>query len=135
MFQNILVPVDFTSKNLRALQFALKLAAQNKGKITLLHVIEPVEYIPPGELKEFYKKLERNAQSKMKVLIKRSLKNVPVERIILYGKRAAEIAKYAATRKIDLIVLSSHRIQPGSGVGTVSYTAAVLSPKPVLLVK
>jgi len=135
MFQNILVPVDFTPKNITALKSSIKLASQNNGRVMLLHVIEPVEYLAASELKEFYGKLEKNAQVKMKSLMKRLFKNVPAEKIILYGKRADEIVKYAANHKVDLIVLSSHKVRPGNGAGTVSYTAAILSPKPVLLVK
>ena len=53
MFKRILVPLDFSSKNSAALETALDLARQNGSRIFLLHVIEPVDYIPAVELKSF----------------------------------------------------------------------------------
>jgi nucleotide-binding universal stress UspA family protein len=40
--RNILVPVDFSEPSKKALSYALCFAKQNRGKITLLHVIEPL---------------------------------------------------------------------------------------------
>jgi nucleotide-binding universal stress UspA family protein len=63
---------------------------------------------------------------------------VPRREAILYGNRAAEIVRYAMETGIDLIVLSSHRIDPkdpATGWGTMSYKVGFLSQCPVLLVK
>ncbi len=61
-----------------------------------------------------------------------------VEWKIRVGKRAREIASYEAEHDIDLIVLSSHPINPddpGGSLATLSYQVALLSRCPVLLVK
>lgn len=52
---------------------------------------------------------------------------------VLYGNRATEIARYAAESGIDLIGLTSHRIElerPGGGWGTLSYKVGILAPCP-----
>src|SRR6266511_2084910 len=49
---------------------------------------------------------------------------------VIFGDRAHEIVRYAMERSVDLIVLSSHRIDlqnPGAGWGTMSYKVGILS--------
>jgi nucleotide-binding universal stress UspA family protein len=40
MFQNILVPVDFSERNVQALAIALEMARMGHGRIALLHIIK-----------------------------------------------------------------------------------------------
>ena len=57
---------------------------------------------------------------------------------IRYGKRAETIVRYAEERGMDLIVLSSHKVDrdhPALGWGTISYRIAIVARCPVLLVK
>ena len=139
MFQRILVPLDFTEKNLRALSIALELAVQHKASVALLHVIETVEHIPFNDLRSFYSKLESEARARMAMPTSMFLeKGLVVDPEVVYGKRAEEIVKYVAANEVDLIVLSSHKVgpeQPGQGWGTISYKVAILARCPVLLVK
>ena len=139
LFKRILIPLDFTDKNLRALEVARQLAVQNKASVALLHVIETVEHVPFDELKSFYKKLEDEARARMALPSSMFLeKNLVVDPEIVYGKRAEEIVRYAMANQVDLIVLSSHKIGPeqaSHGWPTISYRVAVLAQCPVLLVK
>jgi nucleotide-binding universal stress UspA family protein len=136
MFKNILIPIDFTDKNLSALDRAYALAKWSKGSVTLLHVIEKVENIPAAELKDFYTKLELNAQKKMSEYVKTfSRRKIRVAQEIVYGKREQEIVRAAAAKDVDLIVVSSHKVVSATGWSTLSYRVAILSPCPVLLVK
>ncbi len=137
MFQRILVPVDFTKKNLRAVRLACKLAAPRSAEVTLLHVIERVDAGDPAGYADFYKKLEVNARQKMKGLLAAG-KRVSPKAEILYGRRVEEILRYVEEKKIDLVVMSSHRLalrHPGENWGTISYKVGILSRCPVLLVK
>jgi nucleotide-binding universal stress UspA family protein len=139
MFKRILVPVDLTDKNASALLYASKIAGQYRAKVTLVHVIETVKNIPLKEMKDFYKRLERNAKQKMKALGDRlDQEEISVEQEIIYGNRTEEIVKYAQENRIDLVILSSHKVDlahPAEGWGTISYKVAILAPCPVLLVK
>jgi len=136
MYKRILIPVDFTDKNLAALDQVYQLAKWGHGSVTLLHIIEKVQNIPRKELKQFYQTLERNARMKMNQYAKTFAKHsVPVTEKILYGKRAEEIVRCAVEEDTDLIVVSSHKVDVTQGWGTLSYKVAILSPCPVLLVK
>jgi len=136
MFKRILVPVDFTDKNLSALDRAYQLAKWCHGTVILLHVIEKVEFIPRKEMKTFYEKLETSAEKKMNQYAKTlRQRQISLEERIVYGKRAEEIVRFAKDEEVDLIVMSSHRVRPQEKWGTLSYQVAILSPSSVLLVK
>jgi len=137
MFRRILVPVDFTKKNLRAVRLAEKLAAPRRAQVTLLHVIERVDAGDPGALAGFYRKLESNARQKMKDLLA-GAKGASPRAEIRYGNRVNEILRYISEQKVDLVVMSSHKLalrHPGENWGTISYKIGILSRCPVLLVK
>jgi nucleotide-binding universal stress UspA family protein len=143
MFRKILVPVDFTEKNEAALQAALQTAvgrsAGNEAQIYLLHVIETIEHVEYDEMKDFYRELENRSVAKLTKLEERVREaGVKVFHDLQYGKRAEAIVKYAEDREMDLIVLSSHKVDrdhPALGWGTISYRVAIVARCPVLLVK
>lgn len=139
MFRRILVPVDFTPKNERALARARQMAEQAAGEVTLVHVVETLEDELDADLANFYRRLEAKAEEKMAPTLaglgeggfgKRSA--------IVLGHRARAIADFAEHERVDLIVLSSHRVdpdKPGHDWMTISYKVAILARCPVLLVK
>jgi nucleotide-binding universal stress UspA family protein len=143
MFRKILVPVDFTDKNEPALAAALQTAshaeAEQRGEVELLHVIETIEHIGFDEMADFYRGLETRASAKLFALEERFRDaGVAVRHEILYGKRAEVIVRHAEDLGIDLIVLSSHKVDrdhPALGMGTISYRIAIVARCPVLLVK
>lgn len=137
MFEKILVPVDLTPKNRRAIEVAAHLADEG-GAVTLLHVIETLD-LAWEEVEDFYAQLEERAWPKLEELAG-PLREAGVEHDlqITYGPRAEEVVEHAAERGDDLIVLSSHRVDPdnpGAGWATLSYKVAILARCPVLLVK
>lgn len=139
MFEKILVPVDLTEKNHVGVAQAARLARLTGGTVTLLHVIETLD-LPFEELKDFYKDLEERAEPQMAQLAAPLIEEgfQEVDRVIAYGRRAEEVARYADEHDFDLIVLSSHKIDPenpGLSWATLSYKVAILAQCPVLLVK
>ena len=139
VFQRILVPVDFTAAGEPALRVALALAAQNGAAVTLLHVIEDVEISADQELRDFYEMLEAKARRELEALARRCTdEGAAVETVIEYGRRAGQIVHFAEDNQIDLIVLSSHKVnldQMTGGWGTLSHQVSVFCQCPVLLVK
>jgi nucleotide-binding universal stress UspA family protein len=143
MFRKILVPVDFTDKNEPALAAALQTADNTdpgqRGEVELLHVIETIEHIGFEEMSDFYRGLETRATAKLFALQDRFKEaGVTVRHEILFGRRAETIVRHAADRGVDLIVLSSHKVDrehPALGLGTISYRIAIVAGCPVLLVK
>jgi nucleotide-binding universal stress UspA family protein len=150
MFRRILIPVDFSPKNDAAVAMALDLARRGAGEepaeVLLLHAIETIEHMDFSEMSDFYRKLEARAAAKLIVLGERFLTaGIRVHQEVLFGHRAATILRHAVEQKVDLILLSSHRIDtgrtpeggPGIGMalGAISYQVAFVAPCPVLLVK
>jgi nucleotide-binding universal stress UspA family protein len=139
MFQKILVPVDLTEKSLAAVDLAHDFAAETGAQVILLHVIETIEHVPFEELTGFYQRLEISAKKGLEEFSERfASKKLNVDQAVIYGHRTKEIVDYAIRNRVDLIILSSHRIdpdRPGHDWSSISYAVAILSPVPVLLVK
>jgi nucleotide-binding universal stress UspA family protein len=91
------------------------------------------------EIRGFYDKLEEHANAELHKLAERVAQSgVSVREEVVYGKRAKNIVEYAANHRVDLIAMSSHRLEPGherTSLATISYEVAVLAPCPVLLLK
>lgn len=138
MFSDILVPVDLTAKNPRAVEAALELASQFDARVSLLHVIETID-LPFDELEEFYGRLEEKAAAGMEGLAAPLLEaECKVECCVAYGSRSREIVGHAEKHGTDLIIMSSRPIDPNNPTqdwATLSYKVAVLARCPVLLVK
>jgi universal stress protein A len=133
-----MVPIDLSDKRNPALLVAQKIATQNKSQITLLHVIEKIEFLPSGETKKFYAQLEKTGAAKLRKIANTLNSDNKIHTKIILGNRASSIVNYAIKNGIDLIVMNSHRVdlkQLTKGWGTISYKVAILSQCPVLLVK
>ena len=139
MFKHILVPSDLTERNRKAMDIAVKMALVNEAAITLLHVVETMEEADSDDFKKFYKQLGTRAGRVIdKLIAQYGPKSVSIEKRILYGKRVFEILNFAAEHQVDLIIMSSHKLDPenaAEGWGTISFKVGVLSHCPVMLVK
>ena len=141
MYRKILVPIDFTDKNQAALDSAVQIAASGteSSEITLLHVVETIEHIEFDEMSDFYRGLETRATAKLLALQEElQEKGARVRNEVLFGKRGETITRYAEEHGVDLMVLSSHKVDrdhPALGLGTISYRIAIVARCPVLLVK
>src|SRR5258708_224429 len=138
-FQHILIPLDFTEKNLAALNIAFDLAVANRAKVTLLHVVEQISGEEDAELTEFYERLRTRAEAELEARAQRfDEAGVAIDCKIRIGQRVHEIVTDSNERPVDLIVMSSHRpdlTRPLETWATLSYQVSVLCPCPVLLVK
>jgi len=138
-FQHILVPLDFTEKNLAALNIAFDLAIANHARVTLLHIIEPLNGEVDDELKAFYAKLHERADAELESRSQRfDAAGIAVDCKIRIGTRLNEIVIDSIERAVDLIIMSSHKpdlTRPLQTWATLSYQVSVLCQSPVLLVK
>jgi nucleotide-binding universal stress UspA family protein len=139
VFQKILVPVDLSDAHEQAIEIAAQLAGESHGQVILLHVVEVIPGLWVEEERDFYERIETVARDHLTRYGRRLEEtHVPKREEIIFGNRAEEIVRYATEMGVDLIVLSSHRIDlknPGAGWGTLSYKIGILSQCPVLLVK
>ncbi len=137
MFERILVPVDLTDRQTRAIRIAGDLAGST-GVVGLLHVIETLD-LPFEELEDFYRGLEAKAMDAllgMAAPLREA--GVAFDPNVRYGDRAEEILGFAVEDGADLIVLLSHKVDledPGAGWTTLSYKIAIMAQCPVLLIK
>lgn len=113
--KKILVPCDFSKPAINAFRFALDIAAQSKGSIYLLNVVElpvlhdtvmmPVLNFEAQLLKELKEKAEK---SFAKIISKYSTENVKVVGEVLFGSVSAQISDFTKSEKIDLVIMGSH---------------------------
>jgi universal stress protein A len=139
MFQRILVPLDLTERHQAAVEAAVNLARQNRGEVTLLHVIESIPGLSSDELGSFYSRIEKTAAAHLERVGKQLTdEQVPWHSKLMIGSRVKEVVHFAAERKSDLIVLTAPQVdpaQPGAGWASLSWKIAMLAHCPVLLVK
>lgn len=111
-WRRILVPIDFSSRSLRALEVAVPLARDNNARLFLLSVIEPSAYAAGLEgvvLVAQGATLAKEARVKLPKLAKERVPaSVPVSRLVIHGKPFDVITDVAKQKRIDLIVLSTH---------------------------
>jgi universal stress protein A len=138
-YKHILVPLDFSEQNERALSVAKQLCEPSLSRVTLLHVIETIDYVADEEVEQFYKVLTQRARKKLDELaMPFRLDGIEVEGKIVLGKRARGTVTYVLQNEVDLVVLSSHRVNLSDaprGLGTLSHQVSILCPCDVLLVK
>jgi universal stress protein A len=138
-FRHVLVPVDFTEKNRGALDVARQWAQEHQAHVTLLHVIETIDYVADEEIDRFYEMLKKRARMQLEPLCAPfEQANLKVEGKIVLGKRARGIVTFAVQHNVDLVVMSSHKVnlsEAPRGWGTLSHQVSILCPCAVLLVK
>ncbi len=140
MFEHILIPVDFSEKNGAAIDVALDLATQFGSRLTLLHVIERIEHLGDDELRSFYDMLEQKAIDNLEKMAERVTEHgIRVDRVIEYGKRAYEIIRYSQKNDVQLVLLSSRKVDlnhpAAANLGTLSHQISIFCQCPVLMVK
>ena len=106
-----LVPIDFSHGSEIAVNHALTLAREKKGKIVLLHVIpSTLVYPSEGTTFDFYTLMERAAREHIARLARlKRLKPSDYRFVIVRGANIAEtIARQAKKLRVSIIVMGSH---------------------------
>lgn len=105
------VPIDFSRGSEKALDFAMKLARERRGKVIALHVV-PAEmiYPPIAQSFDFYSLLERDARESYRRLLRRKrLQPKDCALVLARGTDfAAIIARQANKLRAFMIVMGSH---------------------------
>jgi nucleotide-binding universal stress UspA family protein len=134
-----LVPLDLSARNQRTVDTVSELAQRYRARVTLLHVVQQIPDVAGGELRVFYRRLERVSVRRLERIAERlAAQGLLVGVAVCIGEPAREIVKAAASKKVDLIVMGSHKVAPGSprtGWGTTSYKVGIFCRCPILLVK
>lgn len=108
-YKNILVPTDFSTNAAAAIDTAVALAKECKGRVHLLHVVETSmfgpTYIPQGGF--VYPKNQDEVFNRLEDL-KEQHPDVTFESKAVIGLPADEIVSYAEANAIDLICISTN---------------------------
>jgi nucleotide-binding universal stress UspA family protein len=141
-FRRILCAVDFSAVSLAALEFAMSLAEEADGRLTLLHVVE----VPHGlrdspwsfDVDAARARLESDCARRLQELVPDAVHAFcTVETAIVEGRSAPEILRVAGERASDLIVMGVHGRGALDRLFFGSNTHAVIrqAPCPVLTVR
>lgn len=142
--QKILVPCDFSKPAINAFRFALDVAAQSKGTIHLLNVIElPILHdtvlMPVLNFEQqLFDDLRKNAEARFKKITdKYNATGVKVIVNTVFGAVSMMIQDYITKESIDIVIMGSHG---ATGlreifIGSNAEKMVRKSPVPVLVVK
>ncbi len=142
--RNILLPTDFSRCSDQALIHALLLAERYDARLSIVHVLLPLEHDPhePGhrmpDIESVQNDIDLRSSDQLKNAIGRSYRDISIEQTTIRGvSAAAAILEYAADRAIDLIVMGTHgrRGLNHFMLGSVAEEVVRLAPCPVLTVR
>lgn len=138
--QHLLVPVDFSSPSLDALEYAIQVVDRFGARLTVLHVLEPIYY----DLELGLGRIEQEAQKRTHWEAQLDgLAQVVKERglaagsVVLGGIPSESIGTYARAQGCDLIVMGTHGRRGLSRLryGSVAESVLRQAPCPVLTVR
>jgi nucleotide-binding universal stress UspA family protein len=143
-FRRILCPIDFSDSSLAALEYAINMAEEADGQLTLLHVTEvpaaltQEPFVVETELSRVRDAAVNDARRRLEALIPEEAGDYcKVDTAVVEGRAYREILRQAAEKKTDLIVMGVH----GRGAldlllfGSTTHHVIRASTCPVLIVR
>jgi nucleotide-binding universal stress UspA family protein len=142
-FRHILCPIDFSASSQQALGYALDLARQSNGDVTVLHVIEwpaddDARLHAHFNVADYERRLAEAARDRLRGLLAADPRTwASIREVIVHGRPYREVLRLAGETPADLIVMGA---QGRGGLGLAlfgSTTQQVLraAPCPVLTVR
>jgi len=114
MFQNILVPIDFSEDSYYALEHAIKLAEKFNSTLFILHVNHDesmlYHYLSEEEFEEIRKRALNEAKKQLEMLNQKfpKLKDIDHNYNVRRGVPYVEIIEEIESKPIDLVIIGSH---------------------------
>ena len=141
MYQLILIPVDGSEASRAALEEALKLAREQRARVRLIYVCEPIRHIVLEGVIDLTAAVRREGERVLNEAVERA-RAAGVEAtsaLIDAGTRriAAVIVEDAAAEKADLIAMGTHGRQGVEHLllGSVAEGVARRASVPLLLIR
>jgi nucleotide-binding universal stress UspA family protein len=112
-FKRVLCPIDFSPSALQALGFALDLARQSDGRVTLMRVVEWLEEEEPRasahfNVPEYRRYVVDDTQERLRnVVAEESRTWVEIDDLVVFGRAYREILRAAESKPADLIVMGA----------------------------
>lgn len=138
--ETYLVPVDFSRSSKAALDYAVELIREGKGRLVVVHVFtDSVAEVPFPMRERYYAELREEVRRKFwKLRLDRKLSKKRYRFVILTGQNAGQlIASEAKRSRATMIVMGSHG-RSGLGrlvLGSVAEKTIRYAGCPVLVVK
>ncbi|KZN12374.1 MULTISPECIES: universal stress protein [Marinomonas] len=111
MYNRILLAVDLTDESIKVANKAVGLCKATGAKLTVLHVIESLNYAYGGDVPIDITDIQAQLQdtAKERIAILEDQIDVPVDECcITQGGIESEIHRIAEEKQVDLIVVGSH---------------------------
>lgn len=112
VFKRILCPIDFSTSAMRALDYALSLAQEADGDLTVLHILpngyENADVVADDRmtLGDFMRRREADLRRMMAEAVPEEARSYcRVEQVMTHGSPWRQILREAADRSVDLIVM------------------------------
>src|SRR4051794_38902482 len=111
---NILLPVDFSERSIDAAQYAKALACRFHATLHIVHVVDMRLYgvaglgDDPSAASAFASGAESFGRRELDAFMLSDLRNLNVQRTLLYGDPGRQIVRQAHARHADLIVMPTH---------------------------
>lgn len=117
-FKKVLCPMDFSPPSMQALGFALDLARQADGTVTVLHAIEWLAEEGPeahAHVSEYRQRLIDDARERIQALVADEPRTwAEIKDVVVFGRAHREVLRYASETQPDLIVMGA---QGRGGIG------------------
>jgi nucleotide-binding universal stress UspA family protein len=113
-FESIVCPIDFSASSLRAIEYALSLAQEAYGRLTILHALEPYPadeetMLARFDLGRYRHAEEEQARARLRdVLPEDARRWCKPENEVTRGKAYRVILEAAERRAADLIIMGIH---------------------------
>lgn len=136
MFGRIIVATDLHASTRMSLRAACDLL-HSEGEVLLLHVVRPLSGLPVAERSRVHARMKAVAAARMLDLVSwfKRERGVAIVCLTATGSPGQEIARIAAEREADLVVLAHDPADDPATLGSVSYQVAHLAPCAVLVLK
>ena len=136
-YKNMLLPLDGSKEAEKRLDEALGLLKLTKGELILLHVVELFPFRGQDLEAEFNYLKGAREEYLNNVKAKVEAEGVRVKAVVIPGKPADEICRYAALDEVDIVLVSPTGAGGilGWALGSVADKVARHSPKPVLVIR
>ncbi len=137
IYKNMLLPLDGSKEAEKRLDEAVGLVKLTKGELILLHVIEIFPFRAQDIEVEFNNVKGPREEYLNGIKARVESEGVKVRSVVVPGKPAEEICKYAARDEVDIVLVSPHGASGifGWALGSVADKVARHSPKPVLVIR
>jgi nucleotide-binding universal stress UspA family protein len=122
----MLVPVDFSSATAMQIRAAGLIASALHLRVLIGHVIEPIDLPVPEQIdsSEIMSERHRRACQGLQLIAIGGAMPVAPEVLISAGQPGDEIAQWASTHQVGLLVMALHAdAHGGPGMGSVTYRA------------